>query len=64
MAHADSLSVVIVLCKKVLIPFRVEKLRSASAVVIGLVTRIFIENVEHKPQEFNNVNNCTKPPPR
>ena len=66
MANAHSLSVVIVFRKKVLILFRVEKLRSALAVVIGAVIRIFIssntlENVEHKPPEFCSANSCTKP---
>ena len=69
MANTDSLSVVIVLRKKVLILFRVEKLRSGLAVVIGVVIGIFIsfttsENAEHKPPKFINANSCTKPLPR
>lgn len=40
-AKADSLSVAIVLRRKVLILFKVEKHLSASAVVIGVVIRIF-----------------------
>ena len=69
MANADNLSVVIVLHKKVLMLIRVEKLRSVSAAVIGVVIRIFIsfttlENVEqtqtNKTPEFSNANSCTK----
>ena len=64
MASAFSLSCFIVLLKKVLTLFRVEKQRSGSALVIGIVKRIFISlvnslsmiiKIEHKPSLINNI---------